>query len=76
MDTPLVNGTAYPYAEVPAGPVRFRVLNASNDRALNLQIYKAFDQTLFHFRHRRCGPLDRDHRLPESGTCTRSRWSR
>ena len=45
LDTQLVNGTAYPYAEVPAGPVRFRVLNASNDRALNLQIYKAADKT-------------------------------
>jgi FtsP/CotA-like multicopper oxidase with cupredoxin domain len=45
MDTPLVNGTAYPYAEVPAGPVRFRVLNANNDRALNLQLYKAADKT-------------------------------
>ena len=45
MDTPLVNGTAYPYVEVPAGPVRFRVLNANNDRALNLQLYKAADKT-------------------------------
>jgi FtsP/CotA-like multicopper oxidase with cupredoxin domain len=49
MDTPLVNGTAYPYVEVPAGPVRFRVLNANNDRALNLQIYQAFDSAGFHF---------------------------
>jgi FtsP/CotA-like multicopper oxidase with cupredoxin domain len=45
MDTQLVNGTVYPYAEVPAGPVRFRVLNASNDRGLNLQLYKAYDKT-------------------------------
>ncbi len=45
MDTPLVNGTAYPYVEVPAGPVRFRVLNANNDRGLNLQLYKAADKT-------------------------------
>ena len=49
MDTPLVNGTAYPYVEVPAGPVRFRVLNANNDRALNLQLYQAFDKAGFHF---------------------------
>ena len=42
---PLVNGTAYPYVEVPAGPVRFRVLNANNDRGLNLQLYKAADKT-------------------------------
>ena len=45
LDTQLVNGTAYPYVEVPAGPVRFRVLNASNDRGLNLQLYKAADKT-------------------------------
>ena len=45
MDTPLVNGTAYPYVEVPAGPVRFRVLNANNDRALNLQLYRPADKT-------------------------------
>ena len=44
MDTQLVNGTAYPYVEVPAGPVRFRVLNANNDRVLNLQLYKACGQ--------------------------------
>jgi FtsP/CotA-like multicopper oxidase with cupredoxin domain len=45
LDTPIVNGTAYPYVEVPAGPVRFRVLNASNDRFLNLQLYLAADKT-------------------------------
>ena len=41
MDTMVVNGTAFPYLEVPATPVRFRILNACNDRMLNLQIYKA-----------------------------------
>ena len=41
MDTPLVNGTAYPTATVPAAPVRFRILNACNDRFLNLQLYQA-----------------------------------
>jgi FtsP/CotA-like multicopper oxidase with cupredoxin domain len=45
MDTPLVNGTVYPYVEVPAGPVRFRILNANNDRGLNLQLYTAADKT-------------------------------
>ncbi len=45
LDTPIVNGTAYPYLEVPAAPVRFRILNAANDRALNLQLYKAADKT-------------------------------
>ena len=32
MDTPLVNGTAYPYLNVEPKPYRFRILNASNDR--------------------------------------------
>jgi FtsP/CotA-like multicopper oxidase with cupredoxin domain len=49
LDTQLVNGTVYPYVEVPAGPVRLRILNASNDRALNLQLYKAFDKAGFKF---------------------------
>lgn len=43
MDTPVVNGTAYPFVDVPAGPVRFRILNAANDRFMNLSIYKAID---------------------------------
>jgi FtsP/CotA-like multicopper oxidase with cupredoxin domain len=45
MDTPIVNGTAYPYLDVPAGPVRFRVLSAANDRMFNLQLYVAADKT-------------------------------
>jgi len=40
MDTPVVNGTVYPYYNVPAGPVRFRILNAANDRYWNLQLYQ------------------------------------
>ena len=40
MDTPVVNGTVYPYYNVPAGPVRFRILNAANDRFWNLQLYR------------------------------------
>ena len=39
MDTPLVNGAAYPYLQVQPQAYRFRVLNGSNDRALNLQLY-------------------------------------
>ncbi len=39
MDTPLVNGTAYPYLQVQPQAYRFRILNASNDRAINLQLY-------------------------------------
>ncbi len=41
MDTPLVNGTAYPYVKVGPKAYRFRILNASNDRTLNLQLYFA-----------------------------------
>jgi FtsP/CotA-like multicopper oxidase with cupredoxin domain len=40
MDTPLVNGTAYPYINVQPRLYRFRVLNACNDRFVNLQIYQ------------------------------------
>lgn len=41
MDTPLVNGTAYPYIDVQPKAYRFRILNASNDRFWNLQLYTA-----------------------------------
>jgi len=38
-DTPIVNGTAYPYLVVEPTAYRFRILNACNDRYLNLQLY-------------------------------------
>ncbi|MHB8874454.1 MAG: hypothetical protein ACYC8T_12270 [Myxococcaceae bacterium] len=41
MDTPIVNGAAYPYLEVDPKAYRFRVLNAANDRFFNLQLYVA-----------------------------------
>ena len=41
MDTPLVNGTPYPYLTVAPRAYRFRILNACNDRSLNLQLYYA-----------------------------------
>ena len=41
MDTPLVNGTAYPYVNVDPKAYRFRVLNAANDRFWNLHFYVA-----------------------------------
>ncbi|GAA0719737.1 choice-of-anchor D domain-containing protein [Clostridium malenominatum] len=41
MDTPIVNGTAYPYLEVEPKAYRFRILNAANDRFFNLQMYVA-----------------------------------
>jgi len=45
MDTPVVNGTAYPYLEVEPKAYRFRVLNAGDDRMINLQLYVAADKT-------------------------------
>ena len=45
MDTPLVNGTAYPYVKVQPKAYRLRILNASNDRFLNLQLYYASSNT-------------------------------
>jgi len=41
MDTPVVNGTAYPYLEVEPRAYRFRILNAADDRFFNLQLYVA-----------------------------------
>ncbi len=41
MDTPVVNGTAYPVLNVDPKAYRFRVLNAGNDRFLNLGLYVA-----------------------------------
>jgi FtsP/CotA-like multicopper oxidase with cupredoxin domain len=41
MDTPIVNGTPYPYVNVAAAKYRLRILNATNDRMLNLQLYQA-----------------------------------
>jgi len=41
MDTPLVNGAAYPNLTVEPKAYRFRILNAANERSLNLQLYQA-----------------------------------
>jgi len=41
MDTPLVNGKAYPVLHVAPAAYRFRILSAGNDRSLNLQLYVA-----------------------------------
>jgi FtsP/CotA-like multicopper oxidase with cupredoxin domain len=41
MDTPIVNGRAYPYLNVERKAYRFRILNGCNDRFLNLQLYYA-----------------------------------
>ncbi|HEY9074127.1 MAG TPA: hypothetical protein VIN67_08335, partial [Desulfobaccales bacterium] len=39
MDTPVVNGCAYPYLDVLPQAYRFRILNACNDRYLNLSLF-------------------------------------
>jgi FtsP/CotA-like multicopper oxidase with cupredoxin domain len=41
MDTPVVNGEAYPTLTVPPQAVRFRILNAANDRTFNLSLFIA-----------------------------------
>ena len=46
MDTPMVNGTPYPYMNVEPKAYRFRVLNACNDRTLNLSLWKAEPLTI------------------------------
>ncbi|WP_199534666.1 multicopper oxidase domain-containing protein [Rhodoferax lacus] len=44
MDTPLVNGVAYPKLAVEPKTYRFRILNAANDRMLNLSMFVADTQ--------------------------------
>ncbi|WP_345305805.1 multicopper oxidase domain-containing protein [Candidatus Villigracilis saccharophilus] len=44
-DTPLVNGTVYPYANLEPKAYRFRILNAANDRFWNLSWYVADPRT-------------------------------
>lgn len=44
MDTPVINGVAYPYLEVEPRAYRFRILNAANDRYFNLQWYVGVDK--------------------------------
>ena len=41
LDTPVINGTAYPTVTVQPKAYRFRILNAAHDRFWNLQLYKA-----------------------------------
>ncbi|MCG6880030.1 MAG: multicopper oxidase domain-containing protein [Deltaproteobacteria bacterium] len=41
MDVMMVNGTVFPYLEVEPKAYRFRILNGSNGRFLNLQLYQA-----------------------------------
>ncbi len=46
MDTPVVNGTPYPTMKVEPKAYRFNILNATNDRYLNLQLYYADPLTI------------------------------
>ncbi|VVB96180.1 Laccase [uncultured archaeon] len=41
VDTAVVNGAVYPFLTVQPKAYRFRILNAANDRMLNLQLYQA-----------------------------------
>ena len=43
MDTPVLNGTAYPVLHVAPAAYRFAILDGANDRYFNLGIYQAFD---------------------------------
>ena len=43
MDTPVINGTAYPVLHVAAAAYRFLILDGANDRYFNLSFYRAFD---------------------------------
>jgi FtsP/CotA-like multicopper oxidase with cupredoxin domain len=46
MDTPIVNGMAYPTYTVDPKAYRFRILNAANDRFFNLGLYVAEPLTI------------------------------
>jgi FtsP/CotA-like multicopper oxidase with cupredoxin domain len=39
LDTPVINGAAYPFLNVQPKAYRFRILNACNDRMLNLSLF-------------------------------------
>ncbi len=41
LDTPVINGTAYPTLTVEPKAYRLRILNAAHDRFWNLQLYRA-----------------------------------
>jgi len=45
LDTPVVNGQAYPTVTLPQVTYRFQVLNAANDRMFNLSLFYASDKT-------------------------------
>ena len=48
FDTMMVNGQIYPYMDVEPKAYRFRILNAANDRFVNLNIYEADSTQVAH----------------------------
>ena len=73
MDTIVVNGTAYPYMQVQPKTYRFRILNAANDRTINLQLVlrgrewrvgRNGDCHVRRRRHHGCDARERRERIP------------
>jgi FtsP/CotA-like multicopper oxidase with cupredoxin domain len=60
-DSMIVNGTVFPYLQLPPTAVRFRILNGSNDRFLNLQLYYASTKD---------GVLCKNNAVPDLSLCT------
>jgi FtsP/CotA-like multicopper oxidase with cupredoxin domain len=50
LDTPVINGTAYPTLTVDPKQYRFRILNGAHDRFWNLQLYQADPAQVFETR--------------------------
>ena len=63
MDTPVVNGTAFPVLTVEPKAYRFRILNAANDRFWNLQLYEADPAVT---DRRMAGPIPKSRWFPRS----------
>ncbi len=58
MDTPVVNGVAYPYMNVQPRAYRFRILNAANDRYWNLSLFQAASNAPMWSTYGTTGPTD------------------
>jgi len=67
LDTMLVNGTVYPKVALQPKPYRFRVLNASHDRFVNLQLYVA-DATQTNPACPTCAPNTEVRMVPAAAT--------
>lgn len=51
MDTPLINGVAYPKLDVDPTTYRFKILNASNDRFITVNMFVADENVAFEGRN-------------------------